>query len=50
MFEKLRPKAQEWLYSTEFREMDFKSFNSDLETVIYDVKSFLPKTSVTDRL
>ena len=22
MFEKLRPKAQEWLYSTEFREMD----------------------------
>ena len=23
MFDKLRPKAQEWLYSTDFREIDF---------------------------
>ncbi|MBJ6368149.1 nucleotide sugar dehydrogenase [Snuella sedimenti] len=34
----------------EFRELDFKSFGNGLETVIYDVKSFLPKEMITDRL
>lgn len=34
----------------EFKEIDFKSFSNDLETVIYDVKSFLPKEIITDRL
>lgn len=41
MFEKLRPKAQEWLYSTEFREMD--SLISGLSQQI-DLQSGIHKT------
>ena len=34
----------------EFRNIDFTSFSNELECVIYDVKSFLPKEMITARL
>ena len=34
----------------EFKQIDFKSFKNGLETIIYDVKGFLPRDIITNRL
>jgi UDP-N-acetyl-D-galactosamine dehydrogenase len=34
----------------EFKSIDYKSFSNNLDCVIYDVKSYLPKELITDRL
>ena len=33
----------------EFKQIDFKSFKNGLETIIYDVKGFLPRDIITNR-
>lgn len=34
----------------EFKSIDYKSFSNTLDCIIYDVKSYLPKELITDRL